>query len=740
MPAFPRAPYSPIPTDINPARSVGNVSLNTPAAAFGANVGEALQGLGRVGEKAADEMFNRALALQKLDTDAKVKQADADLTDSANGLYVEYKSTYGKGAVENYEKFKDDLHKLRDEISSRLPTDEARKQFGQASRQVTSRLIFSAGSHSAAENKRYLSETSNARLESAGSDAAINANEADFAREVETVAIREFEDQSIWNGWSKEVLDNNVSDYVSKQWAKRLQTLAKTDPYGAEAEYKRNIDKVRYQQRGGIEQAIITNKRTIGSRNISDAVNQGWAPYVKPQDMARAKGVEEPLVRLVKEAQRIAGDDVRFVIGDKGGHRTAEEQAALVAKGVSKTYNSDHMSGKAVDLIPIGPDGKLDYKDRASMAKISAAMEEASKRLGIPLAAKSKSFAQWDPAHHSLPKDYDVSTAPKPKEESRASVIERAEAFASKTAGEDPAFGWYVAQRTDADYNRTLRLRNEAKVADINTVASVIHGSGDKRRDLPKTIEELQAVSPEVSAAVDRLAERHPEEMKKVYKALDINARGDVPNTPERVDTFNELNGMSLIPSKQAEFMALDVNEYDLTESQRAQLQDRKNKLAAKSEEDPNVRRALGILAPTLTASGITRKANEKRYMQFVGTLQDVLKAHVDQHKKPPSYEEVQQMGARLLAEGQNAYLPNWMAAPDRMFETKVPEEFKRIAERSPVWAEMGRAPTDEDIQRLYIREQYKHLYGGSAKSKEVPLPKARPQQAPQANTPQVPL
>lgn len=65
------------------------------------------------------------------------------------------------------------------------------------------------------------------------------------------------------------------------------------------------------------------------------------------------RGVHPDLVRVIKEAlQRTPYD---FIVID--GLRTKAEQALLVKKGKSKTMNSRHLTGHAVDLLPIGPDG-----------------------------------------------------------------------------------------------------------------------------------------------------------------------------------------------------------------------------------------------------------------------------------------------------------------------------------------------------------------------------------------------
>lgn len=61
------------------------------------------------------------------------------------------------------------------------------------------------------------------------------------------------------------------------------------------------------------------------------------------------QGVNPDLVRVVRRA--ITLTNVDFVVTE--GLRTPERQAELVKAGASKTLNSRHITGHAVDLAPI---------------------------------------------------------------------------------------------------------------------------------------------------------------------------------------------------------------------------------------------------------------------------------------------------------------------------------------------------------------------------------------------------
>ena len=70
-----------------------------------------------------------------------------------------------------------------------------------------------------------------------------------------------------------------------------------------------------------------------------------------PRDRARLEGVHRDLVRVVERA-RLA---VPFIVTE--GLRSRERQARLVAIGASRTMNSRHLTGHAVDLAHWLDDG-----------------------------------------------------------------------------------------------------------------------------------------------------------------------------------------------------------------------------------------------------------------------------------------------------------------------------------------------------------------------------------------------
>jgi peptidoglycan L-alanyl-D-glutamate endopeptidase CwlK len=115
------------------------------------------------------------------------------------------------------------------------------------------------------------------------------------------------------------------------------------------------------------------------------------------RSLARLEGVHPDLVRIVKKAADIS--DLDFTVLE--GLRTVERQKELVKQGASKTMNSRHLTGHAVDLAPM-INGKISwdwplYKRLAKTIKAAAAVE----RLPLQWGGDWRTFK--DGPHWELP-------------------------------------------------------------------------------------------------------------------------------------------------------------------------------------------------------------------------------------------------------------------------------------------------------------------------------------------------
>lgn len=88
-------------------------------------------------------------------------------------------------------------------------------------------------------------------------------------------------------------------------------------------------------------------------------------------------GVDLQLVAVVRRALELSPVDFAVI----EGLRTQERQKELVAAGTSQTMNSRHLTGHAVDLMPVG----ADRKDYTCWLPVLVSMWQAGMELNVKL-------------------------------------------------------------------------------------------------------------------------------------------------------------------------------------------------------------------------------------------------------------------------------------------------------------------------------------------------------------------
>lgn len=111
----------------------------------------------------------------------------------------------------------------------------------------------------------------------------------------------------------------------------------------------------------------------------------------------RLKGVHPDLVRVIERAIELSPVD--FTVLE--GLRTLARQKQLVASGASKTMNSRHLSGHAVDIAPL-VGGKVSW-DWPLYHRIAPAVKQAAKECGVPIEWGGDWRSFKDGPHWQLP-------------------------------------------------------------------------------------------------------------------------------------------------------------------------------------------------------------------------------------------------------------------------------------------------------------------------------------------------
>ena len=112
------------------------------------------------------------------------------------------------------------------------------------------------------------------------------------------------------------------------------------------------------------------------------------------RSMQNLSGVHPDLVSVVKRAIQITEQDFTVI----EGIRNLNRQRELFKAGKSKTLNSRHLTGHAVDMVP----WPVDWNDLARFEVVAEAMKEAAEELNVELdwGGDWKSF--YDGPHFEL--------------------------------------------------------------------------------------------------------------------------------------------------------------------------------------------------------------------------------------------------------------------------------------------------------------------------------------------------
>jgi peptidoglycan L-alanyl-D-glutamate endopeptidase CwlK len=115
------------------------------------------------------------------------------------------------------------------------------------------------------------------------------------------------------------------------------------------------------------------------------------------KSVKKMTGVHPALKKVLYRAIEIT--DVDFSIIE--GVRTLERQKHLVASGASKTLNSRHLSGHAVDIAPY-VEGEIRW-DWPLYHRLAKVMKTASKEIGVPVQWGGDWIRFKDGPHWQLP-------------------------------------------------------------------------------------------------------------------------------------------------------------------------------------------------------------------------------------------------------------------------------------------------------------------------------------------------
>jgi hypothetical protein len=287
---------------------------------------------------------------------------------------------------------------------------------------------------------------------------------------------------------------------------------------------------------------------------------------------------------------------------------------------------------------------------------------------------------------------------------------DEARAKATAQYPNDPIYAQHAVAAMDSQWYVNKRAEVDQRNGNRETVNGAIMGGAQNLQQV--------LADPKTAAAYYALP-----------KAEQLAVPGRINNYNRQRDEFANQRALTTVlgmrTSDPVAFLDLDptdpkvgLNQQQMRTVMGWQASDRKQ-----SQADPRVHRAISILQPDMNAAGIAKKGGAdtpetQGYYQFVGALQDQLDAyhHANPNKTPPP-EEVRKMGAQLMQfiiTGKTWYGGDYK---EPVYNQEVPEKEAAAIKNDPYWDAHGITPNDGMIKRIYVAQQFKKLYGGTAKS-----------------------
>jgi len=707
-----KIPYQPYSTaQPIPSSGATGYRVQTSGAQFGVNVDQAIASVGQTIEGAGNEIFNRAIAIQDTRNQAEKTELDAKYMMKTNDAYVNFEAKGGEAAFGSFDAFKAQLEAERQGMADSASNDVVKRKFLADSLGTMARTNFSAGRHSAAEQKKYYVNTAQAKVDALNDTARkMKWDDHDFNVAVQQVGdeIDKMANINGPNSMPPEQVANLKGKAISELWANRIAKLGDTDPPAARRMLEENKQYMRSDAYEKTDQHIQQLDRTVTARNASDAINAGYGPWFNQNSIDKMNTVDVRLQNVVKWVHQ-HHPEVQFQV--VSGKRSLVQQAAAVRAGHSRTMHSHHLVGGAFDAVP---------QAGTTYAQLEKAIKEGFSATGTPLSGEHDKISSWDPGHYSMPWNTEKPVDPnaiKMPEEPVAQRVARGQAWARQYNPQDPLLPDVMADRVRGGYQKELIDKRDALYHNTNLINQAMYGGFNPDNKMPSTEEELVASSPEVRAAWEAMDYN---QRKPFYHQLAQNAGGQKGWGPGGIENYKDLYALSQseLDEDRQKFLDTDIKSVKgLSTGAAVGFIKQQIGMLHSHKDDPRSNKAMGYMEGELLQAGITRRDAPDLYLRYRADLGDAIKDfQVSHNGRPPSQSEITQIGRLLL---QNVAVNAWgrQYNPEgwghqALYNVNVPSDAYEKIHDDPIWKEEGIEPTDEMIRREYVKVLFRKLYG----------------------------
>lgn len=699
-------PYNPISSVEPDVKPQSSIRIDAPLAAFGGTVADSIKGLGQSFDKVGSELYDRAVAMQQLNEQAKATAATADFMTQLGDKWAQFKTLEGDAAVAAQPQFIKDLNELRAKQRDSLTSPFAQRAFDNETRMQQARTVMSAAEHSAIQNRKFVSDASEARIKANTVTVLSNPNSPESYEAA--VANNNEEVDANTRGQPQTVIDLRKQLVNSELARKRIEAMAESGedgPIRARAEIEKEI------KRGRIVGEDINKARNFVRTKLNARVaNTEAEGTVTGSNMA----IGERVVSPTQAAEAVGG-----VENNSRSFQSVEpgksEGDSLLGKYRVSEQNLGAMLRQAGMPVMNKEQFLADSNAQEQLFKVT--FDRLQKEKGSFNAAY-EAWREMNPAKtNSTAAELIAANKTLASRASRSELDEAARRRA-KLVDDDPELEERTSQAVQLRKTRQLARERDETQRSFQLITERLNDRGENGK-LVASEEELLN-TPERRAAWDGL---QPTQQKAIIRTLEANARGGYSATPENQAKFQGLRGAFMDPNISMEdrdtLLTMNIGALEMPAPQRQALQTLQAGLLRNAIKAPNVSAAMQQLKPTLDALGIDSK-NKDDLNAFRGALAGIIQDRMEIEKRPLKPQEIQDIGKELLRDRAYSRFGGLWNTKDKNFKAPVPE--KEIPNITAKFKEMnaGREPSEDEIRAVYARMQaainYQNLYGKKPK------------------------
>ena len=309
---MPQVPYQGVPTarPEMPAPPREQITEQTPGAAFGTNIGAAVERLGTTFDQVGGELWNRAVQLQEMKNETEANNADADLTIEMGKRHADFNALQGQARADAYPQYVQDLQDMRLRYRGQLSNDSARRMFDRSSLNTMGRTIFNGAGVAAEGQRTALDDSYSAKI-----DTIKNSLSSTPHTEQDMLAQQaEMEKYVQAQGRARGQLPDKIADEVFKHKSDTivhwLKGVADEQPFTAEDKYGTYAGKLTIADDERIKTYIRNKTHTVAAQQEANNINQD---LLKAEDPNRyERGIGERRAEGREVAQRLAPNDPEF--------------------------------------------------------------------------------------------------------------------------------------------------------------------------------------------------------------------------------------------------------------------------------------------------------------------------------------------------------------------------------------------------------------------------------------------